>query len=57
MTCISAGRISRGDLDCMIPCTPLGCVELIKTSGVEISGKRAVVIGRSKIVVGDNSLS
>ena len=29
-------------------CTPNGCMELIKKSGVEISGSTAVVIGRSK---------
>ncbi|KAL2943372.1 Bifunctional protein FolD 1 mitochondrial [Bienertia sinuspersici] len=33
-----------------IPCTPKGCLELLLRSGVEIMGKRAVVIGRSNIV-------
>ncbi|XP_047335020.1 bifunctional protein FolD 1, mitochondrial-like [Impatiens glandulifera] len=33
-----------------IPCTPKGCIELLIRSGVEISGKKAVVIGRSNIV-------
>eukprot|EP00186_Timspurckia_oligopyrenoides_P003446 CAMPEP_0182442702 /NCGR_PEP_ID=MMETSP1172-20130603/1615_1 /TAXON_ID=708627 /ORGANISM="Timspurckia oligopyrenoides, Strain CCMP3278" /LENGTH=355 /DNA_ID=CAMNT_0024637719 /DNA_START=37 /DNA_END=1104 /DNA_ORIENTATION=- len=33
-----------------IPCTPKGCVELLKRSGVVISGKNAVVLGRSNIV-------
>ncbi|XP_054780734.1 bifunctional protein FolD 1, mitochondrial isoform X2 [Prosopis cineraria] len=33
-----------------IPCTPKGCVELLIRSGVEIIGKKAVVIGRSNIV-------
>lgn len=32
------------------PCTPRGCIELIKTTGIEISGKKAVVVGRSNIV-------
>lgn len=32
------------------PCTPKGCVELIKRSGVDITGKKAVVVGRSNIV-------
>ena len=31
-------------------CTPAGCIELIKRSGVEISGKKCVVVGRSNIV-------
>jgi len=32
------------------PCTPKGCVELLDRCGIEISGKRAVVLGRSNIV-------
>ncbi|CAM6103884.1 unnamed protein product [Calypogeia fissa] len=33
-----------------IPCTPRGCIELLVRSGIPISGKRAVVVGRSNIV-------
>ena len=33
-----------------VPCTPLGCIELLDRSGVEIKGKHAVVIGRSNLV-------
>ncbi|XP_068938459.1 C-1-tetrahydrofolate synthase, cytoplasmic isoform X2 [Petaurus breviceps papuanus] len=51
LTSISAGKLARGDLgDCFIPCTPKGCLELIKETGVQIAGRHAVVIGRSKIV-------
>uniref|UniRef100_A0A8C1ASH0 C-1-tetrahydrofolate synthase, cytoplasmic n=1 Tax=Cyprinus carpio carpio TaxID=630221 RepID=A0A8C1ASH0_CYPCA len=51
LTSINAGKLARGDLgDCFIPCTPNGCMELIKQTGVSLAGKRAVVIGRSKIV-------
>ncbi|NP_001080574.1 methylenetetrahydrofolate dehydrogenase (NADP+ dependent) 1, methenyltetrahydrofolate cyclohydrolase, formyltetrahydrofolate synthetase L homeolog [Xenopus laevis] len=51
LTSINAGKLARGDLgDCFIPCTPKGCMDLIKQTGVQIPGKRAVVIGRSKIV-------
>ena len=32
------------------PCTPKGCIDLIKESGMEIAGKKAVVVGRSNIV-------
>ena len=86
----NAARLCRGDLkDCIIPCTPNGCLQLIKKTGsclicischvqlsddmfrlswqqhvetllpyprffiypgIEIKGKRAVVLGRSKIV-------
>jgi len=48
---ISAGRLSRGELsNCFHCCTPKGCMELIKQTGIDIQGKHAVVIGRSKIV-------
>lgn len=33
-----------------VPCTPKGCLELLKRSGVQISGKKAAVVGRSNIV-------
>lgn len=47
----SAGRLSRGDVkDCFMPCTPRGIIELIKSYDIEIAGKNAVVIGRSRIV-------
>jgi len=32
------------------PCTPRGCIELIKYAGIDIKGKKAVVVGRSNIV-------
>jgi len=35
---------------CLAPCTPQGVVDLIESTGTEISGKRACVIGRSNIV-------
>jgi methylenetetrahydrofolate dehydrogenase (NADP+)/methenyltetrahydrofolate cyclohydrolase len=45
----SVGNLSIGD-DSLLPCTPAGVIELIKRSGTSISGKHAVVIGRSNIV-------
>ena len=33
-----------------IPCTPLGCFELLKEYNIEIEGKEVVVIGKSNIV-------
>ncbi|ECC1498147.1 bifunctional methylenetetrahydrofolate dehydrogenase/methenyltetrahydrofolate cyclohydrolase FolD [Listeria monocytogenes] len=36
--------------DSFVPCTPAGIIELIKSTGTQIEGKRAVVIGRSNIV-------
>jgi len=36
--------------DSYLPCTPAGCIELIKQTGIPIAGKHAVIIGRSNIV-------
>ncbi|MCF0176724.1 MAG: bifunctional methylenetetrahydrofolate dehydrogenase/methenyltetrahydrofolate cyclohydrolase FolD [Bacteroidales bacterium] len=36
--------------ECVLPCTPKGIIKLLKAAGVQIAGKRAVVIGRSNIV-------
>lgn len=34
----------------LVPCTPAGCMEILKRSGIEVSGREAVVVGRSDIV-------
>lgn len=34
----------------LLPCTPAGCVELLRREGIEIAGKHAVIVGRSEIV-------
>lgn len=48
---LNIGRLAmRGRDPLFVPCTPKGCVELLHRYGVEIKGKRAVVIGRSNIV-------
>ncbi|KAI4468920.1 c-1-tetrahydrofolate synthase cytoplasmic-related [Holotrichia oblita] len=47
---INEGRVAIGDLTSFLPCTPNGCIELIRRSGVSIGGAEAVVLGRSKIV-------
>lgn len=47
---INEGRVAVGDLNGFVPCTPFGCMELIKRSGATIAGSNAVVLGRSKIV-------
>ncbi len=46
---VSTGNLVIGD-ESLLPCTPAGCIELIKRAGVSIAGKHAVVIGRSNIV-------
>jgi 5,10-methylene-tetrahydrofolate dehydrogenase/methenyl tetrahydrofolate cyclohydrolase len=40
----------KGHTPMAVACTPKGCVEILKRSGVAIEGKRAVVLGRSNIV-------
>ena len=35
---------------CIVPCTPKGIIKMIETTGIDISGKKAVVVGRSNIV-------
>jgi 5,10-methylene-tetrahydrofolate dehydrogenase/methenyl tetrahydrofolate cyclohydrolase len=48
---INIGRLSMKRRDPLfVPCTPKGCIELLLRTGVEIEGKRAVVLGRSNIV-------
>ena len=43
------GRLMAG-IDAPRPCTPSGCIELLKEAGVELEGAHAVVVGRSTIV-------
>lgn len=45
----NVGRIMIGNY-AFLPCTPAGCMELIHSTGVDVSGKECVVIGRSNIV-------
>ncbi len=45
----NVGEIMIGDYR-FLPCTPAGVMELLRRSGIEISGKHCVVIGRSNIV-------
>eukprot|EP00747_Dinoflagellata_sp_TGD_P221331 gnl/TRDRNA2_/TRDRNA2_93184_c0_seq1.p1 gnl/TRDRNA2_/TRDRNA2_93184_c0~~gnl/TRDRNA2_/TRDRNA2_93184_c0_seq1.p1 ORF type:complete len:378 (+),score=76.43 gnl/TRDRNA2_/TRDRNA2_93184_c0_seq1:63-1136(+) len=42
--------LKGGDPPMAVPCTPAGCIELLQRSGVIVSGKNAVVLGRSNIV-------
>lgn len=49
LTYENTGKFYRGE-KAFVPCTPKGIIELIKSTGINISGKNAVVIGRSNIV-------
>jgi methylenetetrahydrofolate dehydrogenase (NADP+)/methenyltetrahydrofolate cyclohydrolase len=50
---INAGRlmtVAKGSQPPLVPCTPLGCLMMLKAELGELSGQRAVVVGRSNIV-------
>ena len=44
------GRLIQGDVSGLLPCTPAGVMRMLESADVDLSGKRAVVIGRSRIV-------
>lgn len=44
------GRLVQGRTDGMLPCTPSGVMRMLRWAGVDLMGKRAVVLGRSRIV-------
>ena len=50
---INAGRlmtVAKGSRPALVPCTPLGCLMMLKAELGDLSGLRAVVVGRSNIV-------
>lgn len=47
---LNMGKLLIGEKDGFIPCTPLGIKVLLERSGVNVSGKHVVVVGRSNIV-------
>ena len=46
---MNAGALLNGTAD-VLPCTPAGCMELLRRAGVQLDGAEAVVVGRSNIV-------
>jgi methylenetetrahydrofolate dehydrogenase (NADP+)/methenyltetrahydrofolate cyclohydrolase len=48
-TPVNVGRMMIGEA-CFLPCTPNGIIQMLISAGVEVSGKHAVVVGRSNIV-------
>ncbi|MFN2745393.1 bifunctional methylenetetrahydrofolate dehydrogenase/methenyltetrahydrofolate cyclohydrolase FolD [Bacillus sp. z60-18] len=46
---LNVGKMLLGE-DTFLPCTPAGIVELLKKTGIDLSGKEVVVVGRSNIV-------
>lgn len=49
LTIINNGLLATGQ-NGFIPCTAAGCMEMIRSTGIDVAGKNAVVIGRSNIV-------
>jgi methylenetetrahydrofolate dehydrogenase (NADP+) / methenyltetrahydrofolate cyclohydrolase len=50
LTTANAGLLMHNREDAMVPCTPAGVMRLLDEAGVELSGARAVVLGRSILV-------
>ncbi len=50
LTTANAGLLLHGREEAMVPCTPAGVMRLLDETGVELSGARAVVLGRSILV-------
>ena len=46
---VNAGKLATGG-DALVPCTPLGCVMLLKDCLGDLAGRKAVIVGRSNIV-------
>jgi len=47
---LNVGKLMIGEQEAFVPCTPLGIKVLLERSGIEVSGKHALVIGRSNLV-------
>jgi methylenetetrahydrofolate dehydrogenase (NADP+)/methenyltetrahydrofolate cyclohydrolase len=50
LTPMNAGLLAQGQERALVPCTPSGVMELLAEAGAELSGARAVVLGRSILV-------
>jgi len=47
---VNVAKLALEDSSGFVPCTPAGCIELLRSTNIELSGANAVVIGRSMIV-------
>jgi len=47
---VNVGKLSTGDKEALVPCTPLGCLYMLRQTLGDLSGLHAVVVGRSNIV-------
>ncbi|MEI8313475.1 MAG: bifunctional 5,10-methylenetetrahydrofolate dehydrogenase/5,10-methenyltetrahydrofolate cyclohydrolase [Verrucomicrobiota bacterium] len=46
----NVGKLAMDDPTGFVPCTPMGCIRLLAEAGIETSGRKAVIVGRSMIV-------
>lgn len=46
---VNVGKLTLGE-EYLVPCTPFGCIKMLEYAGIDLAGKRAVIIGRSNIV-------
>lgn len=49
LTDINIGRLSH-NIDSLVPCTPMGIIDLLKYYNIDINGKNVVIVGRSDLV-------
>ena len=47
---MNLGRLVQGDSSGLLPCTPAGVMKILELSNIDVSGKNALIIGRSRIV-------
>ena len=47
---VNAGKLSQNDCPLFMPCTPRGCMELLKYYNIDVSGKNVTIIGCSNLV-------
>ena len=47
---VNLGKLVQGRVDGLLPCTPHGVMKLLEWADVELTGERAVIVGRSRIV-------
>src|ERR1700744_4997818 len=47
---VNVGKLAMDDPTALVSCTPLGCQRLLQESGIETTGARVVIIGRSMLV-------
>ena len=47
---LNMGKLLKGDDSGFVPCTPQGVIEIILSTGIDLAGKAAVVVGRSNLV-------